>query len=503
MTFAPAQGSTNGPEFCLQRKAFNRPDSFISPHEDAAYGPRTLAVRDHDRDTPELRRAANKIVRDTLFLSLHADPNSRNFAEDRVLEILHENISRPHAPFTPGMVDLIGNSLRTENNMLKAQIAERDEKVAYITQKFQALEKQMSAAQRHAEVTEVVRQGEDTKIQEMLRRMQAMSTANENETKQLKHQLDRMMAENHDLQAALKHSLNKASDAKLEKQFTILRDALSTEMARTRDAQNSVGDLIMSKDLEIQELKDYKANTEQRMEQLEKDDEQAKTQFWSLEIQNKSLKTQVEALQAQLAGTSELEALTNDIRQTVANERSLAEELVAEKERNLNLELEIKDLQHKIESMNASLRGIRDVQGISDDIRQLVGSAGDSAAELLEEKERNLALQLENGNLQQTIDLQRQQIKEQENFDRLLNGIDSLGHNVQDAQSLAAQLLRERERCSQLEAENVRLQREAEMLNLKLREYEEFDGMTTVCPRDTMSPRKRPPPIVLGDVLDV
>ena len=231
-----------------------------------------------------------------------------------------------------------------------------------------------------------------------------------------------------------------------------LRDSLSTEMARTRDQQNALGELISGKDHEIDELKTYTAKLDQKAEELERDDEEMKTQCMTLEVHNKSLMAQVESLQATLAGTTEIEALSNEIRQTVEKERAASEELVAEKERNLNLELEIKDLQHKINIMTASMQELRDVQGISDDIRELVGSAGESAAELLAEKERSLAMQVENATLRREVELLQEQSREQEGkLELVLGEISSLGHNVDGARSMAEALLVEKDRTSQLQ----------------------------------------------------
>lgn len=78
-------------------------------------------------ENPDLRRAATALAHDSLFLSLQCDPNSRSFAEDRIVEILRDSISP--LPLGAAMTDLISNALREENKSLKEQIAERDEVV--------------------------------------------------------------------------------------------------------------------------------------------------------------------------------------------------------------------------------------------------------------------------------------------------------------------------------------------------------------------------------------
>ena len=86
----------------------------------------TDASRNSDREAPELRRTAAIIAHDTLFLSLQGDANSRQFAEDRVLEILRENIIPPLQQM-PGMTDFMNSSLRNDNNNLRTKVAELDE----------------------------------------------------------------------------------------------------------------------------------------------------------------------------------------------------------------------------------------------------------------------------------------------------------------------------------------------------------------------------------------
>jgi len=260
-----------------------------------------------------------------------------------------------------------------------------------------------------------------------------------------------------------------------EKSVGQLRDVLTLEMARTREEQNTVGELIMNKDAQIKELTEYKMVTEEILAKFERDDADMKTQSMTLEMHNKSLVSQVEALQVRLAGSAELELLTNDIRQTVSGERLMAEEIVQEKERNLNLELEIKDLQHKIDIMTASMREVRDVQGLSDEIRELVGSASDSAADLLAEKERSLAMQVESATLRREIELLQEQLQDREQLQVVLGEISNLGNNVDGARSLTENLLLEKERCSQLQVQNVSLQREMEMLQLQLQQYEDMN----------------------------
>lgn len=78
-------------------------------------------------ENPDLRRAASVLAHDSLFLSLQCDPNSRSFAEDRIVEILRDSISP--LPLGAAMTDLISTALREENKSLKEQIAERDEVV--------------------------------------------------------------------------------------------------------------------------------------------------------------------------------------------------------------------------------------------------------------------------------------------------------------------------------------------------------------------------------------
>ena len=245
-------------------------------------------------------------------------------------------------------------------------------------------------------------------------------------------------------------------------------------MARTREEQNTVGELIMNKDAQIKELTEYKTVTEGILAKLERDDADMKTQSMTLEMHNKSLVSQVEALQVRLAGSAELELLTN-VRQMVSGERLMAEAIVQEKERNLNLELENKDLQHKIDIMTASMREVRDVQGLSDEIRELVGSASDSAADLLAEKERSLAMQVESATLRREIELLHEQLQDREQLQVVLGEISNLGNNVDGACSLAENLLLEKERCSQLQVQNVSLQWEMEMLQLQLQQYEDMN----------------------------
>lgn len=82
-------------------------------------------------ENPDFRRAATAIAHDTLFLSLQGDPNSRSFAEDRIVEILRTHISP--LPLGSAMTDLISNALREENKSLKEQIADRDEVAFHLT----------------------------------------------------------------------------------------------------------------------------------------------------------------------------------------------------------------------------------------------------------------------------------------------------------------------------------------------------------------------------------
>lgn len=117
----------------------------------------------------------------------------------------------------------------------------------------------------------------------------------------------------------------------------------------------------------------------------------------------------------------------------------------------MNLELEVKDLNHKMSVMSASMEGIRNVQGISDDIREMVGGAGGSTVELLEEKERRMAVEVENATLRREIEMLREQAQEQEKLGIVLGEINSLGNNLDGAQMLASDLQVETERCAQLQ----------------------------------------------------
>jgi chromosome segregation ATPase len=181
----------------------------------------------------------------------------------------------------------------------------------------------------------------------------------------------------------------------------------------------------------------------------------------TLRIDNKELMSQVESLQMRLAGAAKMETLACDMRLTIDKERQLCEELVAEKERTLNLELEIKDLQHKMDAMHASSQEQRDLQQISDDIREMVSSSRDSVAELLEEKERSLSLHVDNATMRREIELMREYSKDQEGkLETVLGEINQLGANFEGARSLASDLLVEKERAAQLLAENVSLRQQ-------------------------------------------
>ena len=70
----------------------------------------------------------------------------------------------------------------------------------------------------------------------------------------------------------------RASDSRLDKQVATLRETFSTEMARTREQNNALGELIMSKDTEIRELTEYKESAQARMETLEKIEAEIKQQ---------------------------------------------------------------------------------------------------------------------------------------------------------------------------------------------------------------------------------
>ncbi len=207
-----------------------------------------------------------------------------------------------------------------------------------MSQKFQSLEGQVNVsylryeeAMQQDRMASIVRKSEDDKIKDALARFREMAAAFEAEKGQLKHQLEHALAEINQLRLAVRDAEQNAADKKLEKSVLQLRDALSTEMARTREEQNAVGELLMSKDLELKELQSYKNETEEKLELAEQADNEAKTHIMTLEVHNKSLVAQLEALQVRLAGAAELEALTHDIRQTVSGERAMAEELVAEK----------------------------------------------------------------------------------------------------------------------------------------------------------------------------
>ena len=267
--------------------------------------------------------------------------------------------------------------------------------------------------------------------------------------------------ENKHLRLAMNDADKRASDSRLDKQVATLRETFSTEMARTREQNNALGELIMSKDTEIRELTECKESAQARMETLEKIEAEIKQQCMTLEIHNKALMAQVESLQMRLAGTEELGTLARDIRQTVDQERSLSQELVAEKERSLNLELEIKDLQHKMDVMHAAAQEQRDVQRISEDIREMLSASGDGAAELLAEKERSLSLQVENATLRREIELQRSYSEEQDRKLEIVVGeINNVGANFDGARSLASELLVEKDRAAQLLAENVALRQQ-------------------------------------------
>ena len=334
------------------------------------------------------------------------------------------------------------------------------QKIAYMSQRFQMLENQVNVsslryeeAVRQDRLASVTRQGEDDKIKQALARFKETTAAYEAENRELKHRLESAIAEHMQLRLAVKDAEQTATDKKVERSVLQLRDALSTEMARTREEQNAMGELLMTKDLEIKELLEFKKSAQEKLEQFEHGDNDSKSQIMTLEVHNKSLMAQLEALQVQLAGAAELETLTNDIRQTVSGGRTMSEELVAEKERNLNLELEVKDLQHKMSVMAASMQGIRDVQGLSDDIRELVGGVGGSTAELLAEKEMRMAIEVENATLRREVEMLREQAQEQEKLEIVLGEINNWGHTVDGTRSLTSDLLVEKEHCSQLQVE--------------------------------------------------
>jgi chromosome segregation ATPase len=207
-----------------------------------------------------------------------------------------------------------------------------------MSQKFQSLVSQVNLSNLRSEeameqdrMAGIVRRREDDKIKEALARFQEVSAAFEAENGQLKHRLEQALAEINQLRLAVKDAELNAADKKLEKSMLQLRDALSTEMARTREEQNSVGELLMSKDLEIKELQSYKNDAEEKLELAGQADNEAKIHIMTLEVHNKSLVAQLEALQVRLAGAAELEALTKDIRQTVSGEHAMTTELIAEK----------------------------------------------------------------------------------------------------------------------------------------------------------------------------
>jgi chromosome segregation ATPase len=298
-------------------------------------------------------------------------------------------------------------------------------------------------------------------LQDFIERIKEMASANEAHTQLLNDKLQVALEENKHLRSAIHDADKRASDSRLDTQVANLRETFSTEMARTREQNNALGELIMSKDLEIKELVDYKESAQARMESLEKDEAEVKQQCMTLRIDNKELMSQVESLQMRLAGAAKMETLACDMRLTIEKERQLCEELVAEKERTLNLELEMKDLQHKMDAMHASSQEQRDLQQISDGIREMVSSSRDSAAELLEEKERSLSLHVDNATMRREIELLREYSKEQEGkLETVLGEINQLGTNFEGARSLASDLLVEKERAAQLLAENVSLRQQ-------------------------------------------
>jgi len=195
----------------------------------SAYGPGRKQEGEHSRD---YRRAAAVIARDTLLFSLLSDANSRSFAEDRVLEILGENIA-PQS--TQAMAELISNALRTENISLKERNVACDEQVAFVMQKLQTYEHELNDSKvrydqacHNDNIREVMRKGEDNQIRQMLKRMKEMSDANTLETKQLQLRLESVLAENHELQMAVKDAECREKDKQVGMKYLLLLSLWST-----------------------------------------------------------------------------------------------------------------------------------------------------------------------------------------------------------------------------------------------------------------------------------
>ena len=342
----------------------------------------------------------------------------------------------------------------------------------------------MKVSKQEEYLTQVIRDGELQKMKEMIVRLKDTLIASDTEALQMKLRFESMMAENvdlnrcvEDLRLAVKDAEKKGSDARLEQSIRQLRDELAMEMTSAKEHQNTLGELIMQKDLQIKDLEEYKWSAGERIEQLQMNDSDMRSQLKALEVHNKSLVKQVEALEVRLAAAAELETLTDEIRHTVQTKEALCEQLDLEKERNLNLELETKDLKHKTDTLTASLQQARDVHGLSQEIRDLMDGTRDKDKDLIAEKEECLALKVENARLCKEIELLREQVQDQKKLENLYSEINNLGHHFDNERSMASDLLHAHKRCSELEVENVALQREVEMLTLKLEQCEQVNDI--------------------------
>ena len=288
----------------------------------------------HRESRLALQRAASMIVRDSAFLALQGDPNSHVFAEQRVLEILDEALS-PHVQTqsAPDLSDMIANTLRAEINALQDQIVDRDEKITFVTRAFQALEERASAAKKEEELTGMMRQAEFKKMTDLILRLRNELQASANETQRVQQHLERAVADNNglaavcqDLRLAVKA---KGEDKTLEKSIGQLHDALAFEMARARNEQNSVGELLMRKDAHISHLEKLKTNAEMHVEQLLKDEGEVAREAclklkkelerelnaergrgFALQVENASLRREMEMLKAR---TDELQEKNVDL----------------------------------------------------------------------------------------------------------------------------------------------------------------------------------------------
>eukprot|EP00961_Rhodomonas_salina_P036465 490097-Rhodomonas_salina.1 len=114
-----------------------------------------------------------------------------------------------------------------------------------------------------------------------------------------------------------------------------------------------------------------------------------------------------------LQNNKELEALTHDIRSTLADHEAATLELLAEKEHSMKLELENKSLEHKLDVAHTQMHQHKDVQAVADEVRELVNGANEYVEQLLQEKERCLQLEVENSALRKEVEELRARALEQ------------------------------------------------------------------------------------------